>query len=98
MTGQSEEPALISAAIVEESSQSKSTCPWGKLLIATGLAGIVTFVIIDFLTNKHITHGFHIFLEWIEANLAAGVFAFILHGSLFHCNDFLRPCKFVNIR
>ena len=77
MTGQSEEPALISAAIVEESSQSKSTCPWGKLLMATVLAGIVTFVVIDFLTNKHITHGFHIFLEWIETNLLSGVFAFI---------------------
>jgi len=78
MTVKLEEPALISAAIVEESlSQNKSTCPWGKILMTTVLAGIVTFVIIDFLTNKHITHGFHIFLEWIEANLAGGVFAFI---------------------
>ena len=76
-TVKSEELTLSAAIVEESSSQNKSTCPWGKILMTTVLAGIVTFVIIDFLTNKHITHGFHIFLEWIEANLVAGVFAFI---------------------
>jgi len=92
VTTELEEPALISAAIVEES---KSTCPWGKLLIATVLAGIVIFVVIDFLTNKHITHAFHNFFEWIESNLVAGVFAFI--GVYFIATIFFVPASLLTL-
>ena len=56
---------------------SKRKCPWGKIIIATILIGIVTFVIIDSLTNQHISTGFQEFLTWIESNLVAGVFAFM---------------------
>eukprot|EP00573_Skeletonema_grethae_P000269 CAMPEP_0201687972 /NCGR_PEP_ID=MMETSP0578-20130828/1785_1 /ASSEMBLY_ACC=CAM_ASM_000663 /TAXON_ID=267565 /ORGANISM="Skeletonema grethea, Strain CCMP 1804" /LENGTH=301 /DNA_ID=CAMNT_0048172157 /DNA_START=138 /DNA_END=1043 /DNA_ORIENTATION=+ len=52
-------------------------CPWGKILTATILIGIITFVIIDSLTNKYISSGFEDFLTWIESNLVAGVFAFM---------------------
>eukprot|EP00577_Skeletonema_sp_RCC1716_P032417 CAMPEP_0113427700 /NCGR_PEP_ID=MMETSP0013_2-20120614/31451_1 /TAXON_ID=2843 ORGANISM="Skeletonema costatum, Strain 1716" /NCGR_SAMPLE_ID=MMETSP0013_2 /ASSEMBLY_ACC=CAM_ASM_000158 /LENGTH=247 /DNA_ID=CAMNT_0000316163 /DNA_START=131 /DNA_END=871 /DNA_ORIENTATION=+ /assembly_acc=CAM_ASM_000158 len=55
----------------------KRKCPWGKILVATILIGIVTFVIIDSLTTKYISTGFQEFLTWIESNLVAGVFAFM---------------------
>ena len=55
----------------------KRKCPWGKIIIATILIGIVIFVIIDSLTNKKISTGFQQFLTWIESNLVAGVFAFM---------------------
>jgi uncharacterized membrane protein YdjX (TVP38/TMEM64 family) len=60
-----------------EDSPTRNNCPWGKILIAAILIGIVTFVIIDSLTNKYISIGFQEFLTWIESNLVAGVFAFI---------------------
>ena len=56
---------------------SKRKCPWGKIIIAAILIGIVTFVIIDSLTNQHISTGFQELLTWIESNLVAGVFAFM---------------------
>jgi uncharacterized membrane protein YdjX (TVP38/TMEM64 family) len=62
---------------IETASPSKRKCPWGKIIIATILIGIVTFVIIDSLTNQHISTGFQEFLTWIESNLVAGVFAFM---------------------
>ena len=52
-------------------------CPWGKIVVATILIGIVTFVIIDSLTTSYISTGFEQFLGWIESNLVAGVFAFM---------------------
>mmetsp|Transcript_6042 Transcript_6042/g.10188 ORF Transcript_6042/g.10188 Transcript_6042/m.10188 type:complete len:311 (-) Transcript_6042:1861-2793(-) len=55
----------------------KRKCPWGKIFVALILIGIVTFVIIDSLTNKYISSGFQEFLTWIESNLVAGVFAFM---------------------
>ncbi len=61
----------------EAAPPSKRKCPWGKIIIATILIGIVTFVIIDSLTNQHISTGFQEFLTWIESNLVAGVFAFM---------------------
>lgn len=75
------------AVVAEESPASQTKCcrclpparkwPWGKLLIAAILIGVVTFVIVDSLTNKHISNGFQVFLTWIESNLVAGVFAFM---------------------
>lgn len=56
---------------------SKRKCPWGKLVVAAILIGIVTFVIIDSLTTTYISTGFQQFLTWIESNLVAGVFAFM---------------------
>lgn len=59
------------------SSPTRKKCPWGKIITATILIGIITFVIIDSLTNKYISTGFQEFLTWIESNLVAGVFAFM---------------------
>lgn len=61
----------------DDTTPSKRKCPWGKILVATILIGIVTFVIIDSLTTKYISTGFQEFLTWIESNLVAGVFAFM---------------------
>jgi len=57
--------------------ENKKSCPWGKILVGVILLSVVTFVIVDSLTNKHIISGFQAFLQWIETNLVAGVFAFM---------------------
>jgi uncharacterized membrane protein YdjX (TVP38/TMEM64 family) len=61
----------------EQSTPQKRKCPWGKILVAAILIGIVIFVIIDSLTTKYISTGFQQFLTWIQSNLVAGVFAFM---------------------
>jgi len=60
----------------EKNNQTKS-CPWGKIIVGVILLSLIVFVIVDSLTTKYITSGFETFLEWIETNLVAGVFAFM---------------------
>ncbi|KAL9181835.1 hypothetical protein ACHAXT_012178 [Thalassiosira profunda] len=55
----------------------RRACPWGKLLVGAVLLGVVIYVIVDATTTKNIQRGFQIFLEWIEDNILAGVFAFM---------------------
>ena len=75
-TNNSNEPQTETSSETE-TAPPKRKCPWGKIIIATILIGIVIFVIIDSLTNKKISTGFQQFLTWIESNLVAGVFAFM---------------------
>ena len=60
----------------EKNNQTKS-CPWGKIIVGVILLSLIAFVIVDSLTTKYITSAFETFLEWIETNLVAGVFAFM---------------------
>lgn len=63
-------------AVVVESDKPK-TWPWGKVIAGALLLGTIVFVIVDSLTTKYVADGFRTFLEWIESNLVAGVFAFV---------------------
>ncbi|KAL3771358.1 hypothetical protein ACHAW5_000067 [Stephanodiscus triporus] len=60
-------------AVIEK----EKSLPWGKISVATALVGVVAYVIVDSLTAKNIKVGLEIFLEWIESNIFAGVFAFM---------------------
>ena len=53
------------------------SCPWCKILTGVVLLSIIIFVIVDAFTNKYVTSAFRTFLEWVESNLVAGVFAFV---------------------
>eukprot|EP00578_Thalassiosira_sp_NH16_P025587 CAMPEP_0181100578 /NCGR_PEP_ID=MMETSP1071-20121207/13268_1 /TAXON_ID=35127 /ORGANISM="Thalassiosira sp., Strain NH16" /LENGTH=302 /DNA_ID=CAMNT_0023183317 /DNA_START=114 /DNA_END=1022 /DNA_ORIENTATION=+ len=53
------------------------SCPWCKILTGVVLLSIIIFVIVDAFTNKYVTSAFRTFLEWVESNLIAGVFAFV---------------------
>jgi len=48
-----------------------------KITVAIILIALIAYVITDSLTNQHIRNGFTIFLEWVEKNPIAGVFAFM---------------------
>lgn len=48
-----------------------------RSLVGVVLVGIIIFVIVDSLTNGYVRTGFEIFLQWIENNPIAGVFAFM---------------------
>mmetsp|Transcript_739 Transcript_739/g.1098 ORF Transcript_739/g.1098 Transcript_739/m.1098 type:complete len:292 (-) Transcript_739:351-1226(-) len=48
-----------------------------KILIAVILVALITFVIVDSLTNQYVKQLVEDFLAWIENNPVAGVFAFI---------------------
>lgn len=55
----------------------KKRCPVAKIFVGALLLSVIIFAIVDSLTTKHISSGFNTFLEWIETNVAAGVFAFM---------------------
>lgn len=61
----------------ERNNNAGQSCPWAKLAVGSTLLAAIVFAIIDSLTTKHITGGFESFLEWIDQNLVAGVFAFM---------------------
>ena len=60
----------------EDQSESKGGC-YKKAAIAIILVGFISFVIADSLTNGYVKDSIDSFLEWIEDNPAAGIFAFM---------------------
>lgn len=67
----------LMAADQQKESPSSSSRPWLKIFLGILLLSIIIFVIVDSVTNKYIITGFQNFLQWIESNLLAGVFAFV---------------------
>lgn len=64
--------------IVDDATTSKrSSFPWTKIFVGMLLVGVIIYVIFDSVTTKNIQTGFVIFLEWVETNIIAGVFAFM---------------------
>jgi len=49
-----------------------------KSAVTLVLVGFIAFVVADTLTNGYIRDGLESFLEWIEANIAEGIFVFTL--------------------
>jgi len=56
---------------------SSCRCSVKKLIVGLILLGLIIFVIVDSLTNKHVRDGIVLFLEWIEIHPTLGVLAFI---------------------
>jgi len=56
----------------------KKSCLWGKIIVGIILLSVIVFVIVDSFTTKYLTSGFQVFLEWIETNVVAGTFAFMV--------------------
>lgn len=48
-----------------------------KITVAIVLIGLIAYVVTDSLTTQYIRNGFTTFLEWVEKNPIAGVFAFM---------------------
>ena len=63
--------------ITNQQTKPSSSCPWLKIFLGLLLLSTIIFVIVDSLTNKYIVAGFQNFLQWIESNILAGVFAFV---------------------
>ena len=61
--------------VSDEKQNRKKWWPWGKIIVGLILLGIIIFVIVDSVTNKHIASGFNAFLEWIEINPGWGALA-----------------------
>jgi uncharacterized membrane protein YdjX (TVP38/TMEM64 family) len=75
--GDADTAAANDGVIVDGTMTKKSSFPWTKVFVGTLLAGVITYVIVDAVTTKNIQSGFVIFLEWVESNIIAGVFAFM---------------------
>lgn len=61
----------------DERNNENKSCPWAKLVVGAVLLAVIVFAVVDSLTTKRITSGFESFLDWIDENLVAGVFAFM---------------------
>jgi uncharacterized membrane protein YdjX (TVP38/TMEM64 family) len=68
------------AVVAEEADETKkqSCCSPAKLLIGLVLVAFIAFVIIDSLTTGYVRGAVSDFLEWIETNVVAGIFLFIM--------------------
>lgn len=59
-----------------EPPEDKNSCT-KRIVIALVLLGLIVFVVIDSQTNQWVRTGIVAFLEWVENNVVAGVFAFM---------------------
>jgi len=59
-----------------EAPEDKNSCT-NRIVIGLLLLGLIVFVIIDSQTNQWVRTGIVAFLEWVENNVVAGVFAFM---------------------
>lgn len=58
--------------------QRREESKWPKVILAVFLIGFLLFVVIDSFTARHIEAVLINFLDWVEDNPSAGVFAVIL--------------------
>jgi uncharacterized membrane protein YdjX (TVP38/TMEM64 family) len=66
------------AAETADETKQQSCCSPAKLLIGLLLVAFVAFVIIDSLTTGYVKTAVSDFLVWIETNVVAGIFLFIM--------------------
>jgi len=64
-------------AAENEAAPTDRSALYKKIAIGLVLLGLIIFVVVDSLTNQWVRNGILDFLEWIENNTAAGVFAFM---------------------
>jgi len=73
----------------------KRSCPLGKLIVGVVLLAVIVFVVVDSFTTQYLTSGFRTFLEWIETNLVAGMFAFM--GIYFLATVLFMPASILTL-
>lgn len=69
--------------LTKEEILSKRRACYIKVFIGLLVVGFVVFVIVDALTAGHVKDAIDSFLDWVEDNPVAGMFAFILGRSIF---------------
>ena len=62
--------------VEEDEPKDRAGC-YKKLILGLLLLGFIIFVIVDTQTNNYVRDVIFAFLEWIEQNVVAGVFAFM---------------------
>lgn len=70
------DPNASQSADDEISQKDKRTSIWKRVVVALIFAGFISFVVADYLNNNYIKTGIDDFLQWVERNPTAGVFAF----------------------